>query len=230
MPAVGCSLVPFSGDTRPLDHAWTDERDDAGRGEKRRRGHQGNRLKDRTIASERRSAPDPAGGTRARAHRPAAAAQSESDVDSIPDRALRPLAAGQLEKRRRNASTPAGRVCGPPRSAQPTGRFSVVGMSGGGPYALACARRIPERLVACGIVSGVGPVAVRHDCTTAAPRASSPIVLRPGLACVLRDDHQSKQLRPLGDDVADDLPSLAVHVAVREGDDPPDPRERQHQR
>jgi pimeloyl-ACP methyl ester carboxylesterase len=35
-------------------------------------------------------------------------------------------------------------------------RFSVVGYSGGGPYALACARRIPDRLVACGIVSGAG--------------------------------------------------------------------------
>jgi pimeloyl-ACP methyl ester carboxylesterase len=34
--------------------------------------------------------------------------------------------------------------------------FSVVGFSGGGPYALACAFRIPSRLIACGIVSGVG--------------------------------------------------------------------------
>ncbi len=35
-------------------------------------------------------------------------------------------------------------------------RFSVVGFSGGGPYALACAQRIPERLITCGIISGVG--------------------------------------------------------------------------
>lgn len=39
--------------------------------------------------------------------------------------------------------------------------FAVVGTSGGGPYALACAYKIPERLTACGIVSGVGPVRVR---------------------------------------------------------------------
>ncbi len=35
-------------------------------------------------------------------------------------------------------------------------RFSIVGCSGGGPYALACACKIPGRLVACGIVSGAG--------------------------------------------------------------------------
>jgi pimeloyl-ACP methyl ester carboxylesterase len=35
-------------------------------------------------------------------------------------------------------------------------RFSIVGFSGGGPYALACAYKIPDRLISCGIVSGVG--------------------------------------------------------------------------
>jgi pimeloyl-ACP methyl ester carboxylesterase len=35
-------------------------------------------------------------------------------------------------------------------------RFAVVGFSGGGPYALACAYRIPQRLTACGIIAGVG--------------------------------------------------------------------------
>jgi pimeloyl-ACP methyl ester carboxylesterase len=35
-------------------------------------------------------------------------------------------------------------------------RFAVVGFSGGGPYALVCACKIPNRLTACGIVSGVG--------------------------------------------------------------------------
>lgn len=40
-------------------------------------------------------------------------------------------------------------------------RFAVVGTSGGGPYALACAYKMPDRLTACGIVSGVGPVRVR---------------------------------------------------------------------
>jgi pimeloyl-ACP methyl ester carboxylesterase len=36
-------------------------------------------------------------------------------------------------------------------------RFAVLGYSGGGPYAAACALHIPERLTSVGIVSGVGP-------------------------------------------------------------------------
>jgi pimeloyl-ACP methyl ester carboxylesterase len=36
-------------------------------------------------------------------------------------------------------------------------RFTVVGVSGGGPYAMACAYSIPERLDAVAIVSGVAP-------------------------------------------------------------------------
>ena len=37
-------------------------------------------------------------------------------------------------------------------------RFAVAGISGGGPYALACAWAIPERLTATGVISGVGPM------------------------------------------------------------------------
>src|SRR5581483_781680 len=37
------------------------------------------------------------------------------------------------------------------------GRFRVVGASGGGPYALACARLLPERVIQAAVVSGVGP-------------------------------------------------------------------------
>jgi pimeloyl-ACP methyl ester carboxylesterase len=36
-------------------------------------------------------------------------------------------------------------------------RFAVAGLSGGGPYAAVCALKIPERLTAVGIISGVGP-------------------------------------------------------------------------
>ena len=36
-------------------------------------------------------------------------------------------------------------------------RFPVVGVSGGGPYAAACAYKIPERVTRAAIVSGVGP-------------------------------------------------------------------------
>lgn len=37
-------------------------------------------------------------------------------------------------------------------------RFAMVGVSGGGPYALVCARYIPQRLTAVGVVCGLGPV------------------------------------------------------------------------
>ncbi len=36
-------------------------------------------------------------------------------------------------------------------------RFAVLGISGGGPYAAACAIKIPDRLTATGIVCGMGP-------------------------------------------------------------------------
>ena len=37
-------------------------------------------------------------------------------------------------------------------------RFAVLGVSGGGPYAAACAWKIPQRVSAAGIVCGLGPV------------------------------------------------------------------------
>jgi pimeloyl-ACP methyl ester carboxylesterase len=37
-------------------------------------------------------------------------------------------------------------------------KFSVVGVSGGGPYALACAYNIPERLKKVSVVCGLGPL------------------------------------------------------------------------
>jgi pimeloyl-ACP methyl ester carboxylesterase len=36
-------------------------------------------------------------------------------------------------------------------------RFAVLGYSGGGPYALACALKIPQRLAAAGVAAGEGP-------------------------------------------------------------------------
>jgi pimeloyl-ACP methyl ester carboxylesterase len=40
--------------------------------------------------------------------------------------------------------------------------FAVIGVSGGGPHAAACARFMGERVSAAGIVSGVGPLADRE--------------------------------------------------------------------
>ncbi|RAQ94103.1 alpha/beta fold hydrolase [Thermogemmatispora tikiterensis] len=36
-------------------------------------------------------------------------------------------------------------------------RFAVEGFSAGGPYALACAARLPQRLTACGLISTISP-------------------------------------------------------------------------
>ncbi len=37
-------------------------------------------------------------------------------------------------------------------------RFGLLGVSGGGPYALACVARIPERIAACTLVCPLGPI------------------------------------------------------------------------
>ena len=42
-------------------------------------------------------------------------------------------------------------------------RFVVAGISSGSPYALACARFIPERLKGCAVVSGVPPLVVNGE-------------------------------------------------------------------
>ncbi len=42
------------------------------------------------------------------------------------------------------------------------GRFAVAGISGGGPYAAACAHAMPDRVTAAAIISGVGPFTIPH--------------------------------------------------------------------
>lgn len=42
-------------------------------------------------------------------------------------------------------------------------KLSVLGGSGGAPFALACAYKLPDRLVSCGIVSGLGPIKLGID-------------------------------------------------------------------
>ncbi len=66
-------------------------------------------------------------------------------------------------------------------------RFAVAGLSGGGPHAAACAALLPERVVAAGLVSAVGPmgepelagamVGLNRGLTTLAVRA--PVALLP---------------------------------------------------
>lgn len=37
-------------------------------------------------------------------------------------------------------------------------RFGILGISGGGPYAAACAHAMPDRITACGLVAALGPI------------------------------------------------------------------------
>ena len=60
-------------------------------------------------------------------------------------------------------------------------QFAVVGLSGGGPYALACAHEMPERVVTAVLLGGVAP-AVGPDKAEGGPtnlvRALSPVIAR----------------------------------------------------
>lgn len=54
-------------------------------------------------------------------------------------------------------------------------RFSILGVSGGGPYAVVCARRMPERLARVGLVCGLGPCDIPENLRT---------MMRFGRACL----------------------------------------------
>jgi pimeloyl-ACP methyl ester carboxylesterase len=47
--------------------------------------------------------------------------------------------------------------------ALPIERFAVLGVSGGGPYPLACAYKIPQRITVAALISGIGPLRLPHS-------------------------------------------------------------------
>lgn len=49
------------------------------------------------------------------------------------------------------------------------GRFGLLGISGGGPYAVACAAMLPERVTALAIVCGLGRLDLREDAAGMSP-------------------------------------------------------------
>jgi pimeloyl-ACP methyl ester carboxylesterase len=69
-------------------------------------------------------------------------------------------------------------------------RFSVVGFSGGGPYVLACAYKIPNRLISCGIVSGVGHTSLFLSFLS----SWLPWLILPMTKRFFRDEEHAKQL------------------------------------
>ena len=57
-------------------------------------------------------------------------------------------------------------------------KFSILGISGGGPYALACANAIPERLLSVSIISSMGPFTYQESMSGKAmliPKQIAPI-------------------------------------------------------
>lgn len=67
-------------------------------------------------------------------------------------------------------------------------RFAILGVSGGGPYALACAARIPERISRVGLIGAPGPLAggqFTHGMTTRNRLALELAARSPSLARLL---------------------------------------------
>lgn len=95
-------------------------------------------------------------------------------------------------------------------------RFAVVGLSGGGPYALACAHRLGDRVAGVGVLGGVAPSvgeeAAPGGVTALAPLASTPIRSMDALL--------GRALRPalLSVTPAIDVLYLGVYRLMHEGD------------
>lgn len=56
-------------------------------------------------------------------------------------------------------------------------RFALIGLSGGGPYAVACAWRMPERLSHCTLVCPLGPVYLPEVLAAMSPPARASLAL-----------------------------------------------------
>lgn len=86
------------------------------------------------------------------------------------------------------------------------GRFAVAGLSGGGPYALACAHELPERVVAVAVLGGVAPAAGREAAaggTSALTRLLSPVFRRRYARSGVRLRRLVRLVRPYADQATD---------------------------
>lgn len=79
-------------------------------------------------------------------------------------------------------------------------KMAVIGLSGGGPYTLAAAAAMPERVVAAGILGGVapavGPDAISSPLMTLA-RIAEPVLARAGLPIGLAASGVIRSIRPI---------------------------------
>ena len=81
-------------------------------------------------------------------------------------------------------------------------RFEVIGLSGGGPYTLACAAAMPDRVVAAGVLGGVAPVRGADGIdggVSTLISAVAPVVQIAGAPLRLLASQLIKLIRPIGE-------------------------------
>jgi len=76
-------------------------------------------------------------------------------------------------------------------------KFAIEGISGGGPYAAACAYKIPDRLTTCGIISGLGPMDLEVEEKIKSIRRLSFVIRRMPWLFKLMISFQSRGLKDL---------------------------------
>ena len=76
-------------------------------------------------------------------------------------------------------------------------KFAIEGISGGGPYAAACAYKIPDRLTTCGIISGLGPMDLEVEEKIKSIRRFSFVIRRMPWLFKLMISFQSRGLKDL---------------------------------
>ena len=90
-------------------------------------------------------------------------------------------------------------------------RFEVIGLSGGGPYTLACAAAMPDRVVAAGVLGGVAPVrgvdAISGGISTLIS-AAAPVVQIAGAPLRLAASALIRLIRPVAE------PALYAYAAI----------------
>jgi len=93
------------------------------------------------------------------------------------------------------------------------GPFAVLGVSAGGPYALACARELPDRLTAAAVVSGVGPLRPPHAAD------ALPTRVRFALGALVRHPRAATRLGEVGVRAVRARPGLLVRAMTASADE-----------